>query len=158
MVPDAPPQVGSDAGIQGAVAFAGKDVDVTGFGIGWRHGVIVGGGVVGREKVGRARAAVRTGWLGCAGIDYGAGSRPQTPGWRRAEARKGRRRLGRYLEAVEGGVVELEAEDEGAGGGEGGGLGPGDGGVEVVAVDGGGLVEGEALVGIPVFVLEFDAD
>ena len=66
----------------------------------------------------RARVAVRTGWLGCAGIDYGAGSRPQTPGWRRAEARKGRRRLGRYLEAVEGGVVELESEDEGAGGGD----------------------------------------
>ena len=84
-------------------------------------------------------------------------------------------RSGSDFEAVEGGVVELEAEDEGAIGGQvvrlgppgaggrlttnglGGGV-PGDGGVEVVAVDGGGLVEGEALVGIPVFVLEFDAD
>ena len=71
--------------------------------------------------------------------------------------------------------MELEAEDEGAIGGQVvrlgqpktparltttglGGGGPGDGCVEVVAVDGGGLVEGEALVGIPVFVLEFDAD
>ena len=55
-------------------------------------------------------------------------------------------------------MVELEAKDEGAGGGDFGCGVPGDGGVEVVAVDGGGLVQAEALVGIPVFVLEFDAD
>lgn len=62
--------------------------------------------------------------------------------------------------AEEGGLAELEPQHDLAvcGGADLGGGGPGDGGVEVVAVDGGGLVEGEALVGIPVFVLEFDAD
>ena len=55
-------------------------------------------------------------------------------------------------------MVEVEVEDEGAGGGDLGCGGPGDGGVEVVAVDGGGLLEAVAFVGIPVFVLEFDAD
>ncbi|MYB76704.1 MAG: hypothetical protein F4X83_06330 [Chloroflexi bacterium] len=65
-----------------------------------------------------------------------------------------------HLKAEQGGLAELESEhDRAAGGGADTSSGaPGGGGVEVVAVDGGGLLQGEALVGIPVFVLEFDAD
>ena len=65
-----------------------------------------------------------------------------------------------YLKAEEGGLAELEPQHDLAvcGDADSSGRAPGDGGVEVVAVDGGGLLQAEAFVGIPVLVLEFDAD
>ena len=78
----------------------------------------------------------------------------------RADDRRPRSGLLDHLKAEEGGLAELEAECDWAvgGGRELGGGAPGEGGVEVVAADGGGLLQAVAIVGCPVFVLEFDAD
>ena len=70
------------------------------------------------------------------------------------------RGLGDYLEAEEGGLVELESQDHGAvvGGADPGCGAPGYGGVEVVAADWCGLFEGVAVARGPVLSLDFDAD
>lgn len=67
---DSLPEVGGDADVQGAVALAGEDVDGGGFGGG--HGGMVEAGAEGSWRW----EAGRSGWLGCAVIDYGARSPP----------------------------------------------------------------------------------
>ena len=95
---------------------------------------------------------------GCAGLAWLLlGPRPSTGS---GQALRGDdvRGLGGDLEAVEGGAVHLKSNHEGAGGGDSGGFAPGDGGVEVVAGEGGGLGEGVSGEGGEGFVLEFDSD